>query len=292
MRALILGGGGMLARALEVEAEARGVDASAPTELELDITDGEAVRGRLDAERPDVVLNAAALTDVDGCETRRQAAFEVNGEAVGRLAALTDERQIVLVHVSTDFVFDGNAAVPYSEDGRVGPLSVYGESKLLGERKALEVSSSLVVRTSWLFGPGGRNFVATIFRLARTRDELRVVDDQVGCPTYTPFLARALFDAVDLGARGLLHYRNSEAVSWCGFARAIVRASGLPTRVVAVSTEELSRPARRPAYSVLDVGRFEALVGRRVESWHNGLESYLPWLEREDDALSTGPAPV
>jgi dTDP-4-dehydrorhamnose reductase len=285
MRSLILGAGGMLGQALARESRRRGLDTVALSRAELDITDTETVRERLVAGAPDVVFNAAAYTDVDGCESRREYALEVNGEAVGRLAALCEERGVLLVHVSSDYVFDGTATEPYGEEAATHPLSVYGESKLLGERLAMVHEPVLVVRASWLFGPGGRNFVATIVRLLGERDELRIVDDQIGCPTYTPFLAAALFEAAGRGARGLLHYCNREAVSWFGLARAIAAAVRREVRLVPVTSDEFPRPARRPAYSVLEVGRFERLVGEPVPSWRSGLEEYLPLLR--DDADGT-----
>jgi dTDP-4-dehydrorhamnose reductase len=161
------------------------------------------------------------------------------------------------------------------------PLSVYGASKLAGEAAALAHDDALVVRTSWLFGPGGPNFAATMHRLMTAGERrLRVVDDQVGCPTYTPFLARALVELAELGARGVVHYRNREPVSWHGFASEIARHLDPQIEVAPVPTSEFPRPARRPAYSVLAVDRFERWVGRRVEAWGWALTEYLETLRR------------
>ena len=175
-----------------------------------------------------MVINCAALTDVDGCEERKQEAFEINGHAVGRLGRLAERQGAVLLHVSTDYVFPGDGDRPYREDDPTGPASVYGESKLLGELELADCWRALVVRTSWLFGPGGRNFVDTIAQRAVTGAPLRVVDDQLGAPTYAPFLARALADLAEVALRGgldlprRLHYRNREPTTWYGFASAVV----------------------------------------------------------------------
>ncbi len=293
MRTLILGGTGMLGRAVTVAARKRGFPALALSHSQADVTDRERLLYWAREFRPELVVNAAAYTKVDLCESERETAFAVNGTAVGNVAAAAAESipgGAVLLQVSTDYVFDGIAgtgSVPYQEDDPTAPLSVYGESKLRGERLAREYGRSLVVRTSWLFGPGGPNFVATIQRLLReqTDQPLRVVDDQRGGPTYTPYLAQALLDLAplvrdgDLG--GIVHYQNREPVTWYGFASEIARlttgtadASGAP-RIVPVTTAEFPRPAVRPGWSVLDVRRFEKAVGRRVEPWEMGLSEYL-----------------
>jgi dTDP-4-dehydrorhamnose reductase len=302
VRTLILGGTGMLGRAVTVAARRRGFPALALSHSQADITDRERLLYWMREFRPELIVNAAAYTKVDLCESERETAFAINGTAVGNLtaaAATAIPGGAVLLQVSTDYVFDGIAgtgSAPYKEDDPTAPLSVYGESKLLGERLAREYGRALVVRTSWLFGPGGPNFVATIRRLLQEQESqkpgkpLRVVDDQRGGPTYTPYLAHALLDlaplvrdsAGDLGELGgIVHYQNREPVTWYGFASEIARlttgavdASGAP-RIVPVSTAEFPRPAARPAWSVLDVHRFEKAVGRRVEPWEMGLSEYL-----------------
>jgi len=229
-----------------------------------------------DAFRPQLVVNCAAFTKVDACETERQLALAVNGAAVANAAAAAAHARAALLQVSSDYVFDGVAGVPYAEDAATGPLSVYGESKLLGERQALAYGRALVVRMSWLFGPGGPNFVATMVRaIDAGRQPLRVVDDQVGCPTYTGFAARALLELGAGGERGVVHYRNREPVSWCGFAREIAAAWRRGVAVEPITTAAAGRPARRPAYSVLAVERFESALGRAVEPWSAGLLEYL-----------------
>lgn len=250
---------------------------------QVDITDRGAVERAVRGFQPDVLYNCAAFTRVDDCESRPELAREVNGRAVAHLAAAAREHAATLVQVSTDYVFDGAAHAPYREDAAVGPLQEYGRSKLLGERAALAWERSIVVRTSWLFGPGGASFAATMVRMMTAGDAgavepLRVVDDQVGGPTYTPFLARALVELAVAAASGVVHYQNREAVSWHGFAAEIARRVAPERELRAVTSAEFPRPAPRPAYSVLDVGRFESIVGRAVESWRDGLEQCLPEL--------------
>ena len=280
MRTLVLGGGGMLGGAVLAAARARGWPALALSHAQADVGDEARLDHWMAAFGPEAVINCAAYTRVDDCETQPERALAVNGEGVGRVARAAERRGARLVQVSTDYVFDGDSRQrPYAEDDATGPRSAYGRSKLLGEERALAYGRSLVVRTSWLFGAGGPNFVTAIVRqIDGGARQLRVVGDQVGAPTYTRFLARALLDLAPLAATGIVHYRNREPVSWYSFAVAIARwrpgADGV-VEVVPVTTAEMPRPAPRPAYSVLAVERCEALLGRPVESWELGLAEYL-----------------
>ncbi len=285
MRTLVFGGAGMLGRAVAAEARRRGWAALALSHAAADLADRERLLYWAAAFRPELVVNCAALTQVDACESDRERALAINGEAVANAAAAAAAAGARFLHVSSDYVFDGRASAPYREDAPTAPLSVYGESKLVGERRALAHAGSLVVRASWLFGPGGPNFVTTMLALvAAGKTPLRVVDDQQGCPTYTPFLARAVADlALRREVTGVVHYRNREPVSWYAFARAIVRlspAGPASAEVLPVTTADFPRPAPRPAYSVLDVARFEAAAGRRVEPWEAGLCDYLESISR------------
>ena len=266
----------MLGRALVEEARRRGFAALALSRAVADITDADRLSYWAQSWRPEVVFNCAAYTQVDDCEHQRDRAFAVNGAAVAHVAAAARAVGARLVHISTDYVFDGTASEPYPEVAATSPISVYGESKLAGEALALAYEGALVVRASWLFGPGGGNFAATILRLIDRGDaRLRVVDDQVGSPTYTPFMAAALLDLAAMGATGLVHYRNREPVSWHGFASEIARRVAPELEVAPVPTSEFPRPAPRPAYSVLDVGLCERLLGRPVARWEDGLDDYL-----------------
>jgi dTDP-4-dehydrorhamnose reductase len=283
----------MLGRALVAEARGRGWPVLSLARAQADVTDAAAVDRWLREFAPQVVFNCAALTAVDGCEGRREEALAVNGEAVAGLAAAAAAAGAALVQVSSDYVFDGAAGEPYREDHPTAPLSVYGESKRLGEERALAYEGALVVRASWLFGPGGPSFVTTMLRLiAGGKVPLRVVDDQVGCPTYTPFFAAALADLTEAGARGVVHYRNREPVSWWQFATEIAGLWDPRVEVLPVSMREFPRPARRPAYSVLAVDRCEGLLGRRVEHWGWGLSEFLTGLRRGRFDMDMGPAPA
>jgi dTDP-4-dehydrorhamnose reductase len=294
VRALVLGGTGMLGRQVVLEGRRRGHAVLGLSRVQADVTDRGALLAWAREFRPEAVVNCAAMTAVDDCESQEERAFAVNARGVANAAAAARAAGARLVHVSTDYVFDGRAETPYAEDAATAPLSVYGRSKLAGEEEALGGSErggggdgrALVVRTSWLFGPGGWNFVLNMLRqLARGTDPLRVVDDQVGRPTYTPYLARSIWDLLGPGAEGsgggLVHYGNREPVSWYGFAREIVASWKPAVQVAPVTTDVFPRPATRPAYSVLAVDRFEGVTGRPVESWRAGRGRYLDALRRE-----------
>ncbi len=276
MRALVFGGTGMLGRAVAAQWRRHGQAVLALSHSQADIRDRERLLGLAVAFRPRLIVNCAAFTRVDDCESEPETALAVNGRAVANVVAAAERVGAELIHVSSDYVFAGDATAPYPEDAATGPRSVYGESKLAGERQALALPRALVVRASWLFGPGGGNFAATIARLLRAgKRPLKVVDDQIGCPTYTPFLAPALWQLAAAGEHGVLHYCNREAVSWYGFACEIAKHLDPAAEVRPVPTSKFPRPAPRPAYSVLDTRRFEAAVGRRVERWAAGLAAYL-----------------
>lgn len=298
MRSIVLGGTGMLGRQVVAEGRRRGHAVLGLSHAQADVTDSEALAGWVRAFHPWAVFNCAAMTGVDACETEEDRAFAVNAQGAGHAASAAASAGAHLLHVSTDYVFDGHGREPYREDHATDPLSAYGRSKRAGETEVLGYERATVVRTSWLFGPGGSNFVTTMLRLvAEGKETLRVVDDQVGCPTFTPYLARALWDLAEMGAEraegrgeayGVVHYRNREAISWCGFAREIVASWAPGVEVVPVTTEEFPRPAPRPAYSVLDVARFESLAGRPVESWRAGLGLYLDGLRRGKERVGEG----
>ncbi|HEX4953371.1 MAG TPA: dTDP-4-dehydrorhamnose reductase [Thermoanaerobaculia bacterium] len=276
MRTLVLGGTGMLGQAVTLEGRRRGFPVLGLPREVADLTSPSALAGWMASFRPEVVINCAAYTKVDDCETRSEHAFAVNGEGAGNAARAAASAGAHFLQVSTDYVFDGQASEPYRPDSPVGPVSVYGASKLEGERQALAWERTAVVRTSWLFGPGGPSFVATIAgKVMRGEGPLRVVDDQVGGPTYSRFLARALFDLAAKKATGIFHYQNRGPVSWHGLATAIAEALAPGFVVQPVATAEFPRPARRPAYSVLDVSGLESLLGRRVEPWSWGLAEHL-----------------
>ena len=274
MKLLVTGAGGMLGRAVVEAAQRLGHGVVACTRAELDVTDGEAARRVVAAARPDAVVNCAAYTDVDGAESDWQTAEAVNATGAGNVAAAAQEVGALIVHVSTDYVFDGSKREPWVESDRVAPLGVYGETKLAGERAVAAANPAhAIARTAWLFGAGGRNFVDTMLALGARRDEVSVVTDQCGCPTWTGHLAPAL---VELAERpdetGIHHVAAAGSCSWNEFALEIFERAGVDCRVLPATSEQFPRPARRPAYSVLGTERRDALV---LPPWQEGLAQYL-----------------
>lgn len=272
MKWLLTGAGGMLGTDLRDELARRGEPVLALDRSALDVTDARLVSAAVREHAPDAIVNCAAYTKVDLAESEEGAANAINGSAVELLAAAANEAGALLVQISTDFVFDGSKREPYEVGDPTGPLSAYGRSKLLGEIAASHADQHLIVRTSWLFGVHGPNFVEAIRNQIRKGvPSLRVVNDQRGRPTYTPHLARAIVRLASQTARGVVHYADAEECTWYDFARAI--APGFP--IQPVSSEEFPRPARRPAYSVLSTRRYEELTGVGPESWREGLGEYL-----------------
>jgi dTDP-4-dehydrorhamnose reductase len=246
---------------------------------DLDITDEASVRRVIQEQRPEAVLNAAAFTDVDGCESHEEQALAVNGHGVGHLARACAGAAIPLLHVSTDYVFDGRLAPPgeYREEDAAAPLSAYGRTKLAGERALKEVwPRHWIVRTQWLYGLHGRNFVETMLRLAAEREELAVVDDQVGSPTSTHHLAPVLWAILERRpAWGVYHATNSGHCSWYDFAAEIFRQARRDVRLRRLSSADLDRPARRPARSVLSNAKLKAALGVAMADWREALADYL-----------------
>lgn len=278
MKALIVGAHGQLGRALQAAAPGD-VDICAHDAETLDITDAASVRALVEQEMPNLVLNAAAYTAVDKAESDEATAYAVNAAAV---AVLADAARMVgarLVHVSTDFVFDGEAGKPYGVDTPTNPLSAYGRTKLAGELAAGD--NALIVRTAWVYAPTGGNFVRTMLRLMETHPQVRVVADQVGTPTYAPGLASALWSLNERGAKGIYHYTDAGVASWYDFAVAIQEEAmsiGLLERavpVIPIATAEFPTPAIRPLYSVLDKSKTWAVLGGAVPHWRANLRTML-----------------
>jgi dTDP-4-dehydrorhamnose reductase len=242
---------------------------------ELDIRVARAVAQAAADAKPDGIINCAAWTNVDGAEDNETDATEVNGAGAGHCARAAAAAGAWTLHVSSDYVFDGSKRNPYVESDRPGPVSAYGRSKLAGELAVAREAptSHTIVRSSWLFGGGGPCFPATILRLAAERDELKVVDDQVGCPTFTGHLARALVALAEERPLGTLHVAGGGECSWFELAREVVSAAGLGCEVKPCATEEMPRPALRPAYSVLRTER--GGVAPALPHWHQGLAEYM-----------------
>jgi dTDP-4-dehydrorhamnose reductase len=276
VRVLVTGAGGMLARALLSEMGARGNEVLALSRADLDVTDEEAVHDAISALRPRVVVQCAAYTAVDRAEEEEDVATRVNALGTRHVARACDRVGALFVYPSTDYVFAGNGRTPYRPDDAPRPVNAYGRSKLAGEAAAREAAHWLVVRTSWLYGEGGPNFVDTVTRLAGEREVLEVVDDQVGRPTWTRSLAQTILELIVTGAEGILHASDAgDHVTWCGFAREILARQGLATPILPVPSSSFPRPAPRPGYSVLDCSGTEAVLGRSLPHWTDTLRQYL-----------------
>ena len=273
MRILVTGAGGMLGRDVVRAAEFVNHEVIALEHSDLDVTDVPAVWRAIRRRAPDVVINCAAWTDVDGAEADPRGAERLNALAAGEVAAAAAEVEASVVQLSTDYVFDGEKGTPYIESDLPRPLSVYGSTKLAGEHEVANANPRhYVVRTSWLFGANGGNFVETMLRLGRDLGEVVVVRDQVGCPTYTGHLADALVRLLDGDDYGLHHIAAGGECSWFEFAVEIFDQAGVECRTLSCSTDEFPRPARRPAHSVLGTERDYALY---LPDWQDGLRSYL-----------------
>jgi dTDP-4-dehydrorhamnose reductase len=271
VRVLVTGAAGMLGADLVAHLAAR--HEVTAVDMEVDVTDPAAVRACVAGCRPEAVFHLAAWTDVDGAETHEERALAVNGEGAGIVAAAAAEARAALVLPSTDYVFDGAKGAPYAEDDPPAPLGAYGRTKLAGERAALQrhPAGTRVARTAWLYGAGGRNFVDAMRRLGAEREQVEVVDDQTGSPTWTADLAPALEALLD-HPPGLYHTAGAGAVTWAGLARAVIAQTGSDCRVRPVSTAALGRPAPRPAYSALASTRPGA---PRLRDWRRALADYL-----------------
>jgi dTDP-4-dehydrorhamnose reductase len=278
LRWLVTGAGGMVGRDVCAALDSRGETVLPLTKSDLDITDAAAVRDVVARAKPNVIVNCAAYTKVDDAETNEHLATAINGSAVEFLAGAANDVGALLVQISTDFVFDGSKRTPYEVNDLPAPLSAYGRSKLAGEQAATIARKHIVLRTAWLFGIHGPNFVEAIRNQVRKgTNPLRVVNDQRGRPTYTPHLAAAIVRLAqrahdDENARGIVHYADEPECTWFDFARAIV---GEDAMVTPVSSDAYQRPAARPAYSVLSTERYGQITGAKPESWEDGLREYL-----------------
>ena len=292
MRLMVSGASGMLGHEVMRAGRRAGHELAGLAHGELDVTDGEAVDRAVARVRPEAIVNCAAWTDVDGAETHRRQAHAVNADGAGNLARAAASAGVPLVHVSTDYVFSGEAPLdarglprPYMESDPTGPRSVYGQRKLAGEHQVLVASAAhTIVRSSWLFGVDGHNFVATMLRLAGEQQAggsegagkpprpLRVVSDQTGCPTWTGHLAPALLGLIEREVRGLVHLAGSGQVSWHGFAREVFRQAEVDCLLEPATSAQLARPAPRPAWSAMASERPDVLP---MPDWRDGLAGYL-----------------
>ena len=283
---LVTGAGGMLGQDVLARLAEAGERCVALDRAALDLTDAAAVDRAIEEHRPAVVVNCAAWTAVDDAETREDEALRINGDGPAHLAAACARTGAVLLHVSTDYVFAGDADTPYAEDAPTAPRSAYGRTKLAGEQAVLSTERGYVVRTAWLYGTGGPNFVRTMIKLEGVKDTLDVVDDQRGQPTWSADLAGLLYE-LGLGAlagtapAGVYHGTSSGETTWYGFTREIFRLLGTdPDRVRPTTSDAFVRPAPRPAYSVLGHDRFAEAGIQPLRDWRTALTEAFPEIHR------------
>ena len=274
---------------LSAEHEVIGMDKE-----EIDIVSAKECKNAIKETAPDIVINAAAYTNTDGCETARKECFAVNADAVKNIAESCQSKKIHIIHFSTDYVFDGNAKQPYKEDDKCNPINVYGESKLVGESYLQSLSDNyLLIRTSWLYGIKGKNFVQAIMEKAKAKNfiddtmvkakatankpsTISVVDDQIGSPTYTKDLAAAVALLIEKNAKGIFHVTNRGSCTWHQFAMKILQESGFDNvEVRPIKSDQLQRPAKRPAYSILSMQKFIQTTGKIMQPWQLALQDYL-----------------
>lgn len=287
MKILVTGSNGQLGRELSIQLTEEQADFVGYDIPEFDITDKNAMIPIIDRENPDIIINCGAMTNVDGCETNRDAAFAINAEGPKNLAEIARDRDITLVQVSTDYVFDGNGIKengvvrPYVESDAIAPNTVYGASKAKGEKYVAEICPKhFIVRTAWLYGDGN-NFVKTMLRLSESHSELTVVNDQIGTPTCTKDLAAAIIRLIKTEAYGIYHGTCEGVCSWYDFACEIFKQSHIDINVRPVTTEEYGNKTPRPAYSVLENAGLEKLGINVFRPWKEALAGYLSWLSEQ-----------
>lgn len=274
MKILITGSNGMLG--YDLIKVLKNHELILTTSKTLDITDKTHTIDFIFDAKPDIVINAAAYTDVDGCEENQDLAYDVNGEGVRNLALACKKVDCPLVHISTDYIFNGKNDKPWVEDDEIGPISVYGKSKLKGEQAILEILDKyFIVRTAWLYGINGRNFPRTMLELAKNHSEITVVYDEVGTPTYTPDLAGGISELIETDYYGIYHLTNSGSCSWCEFARYIFEVAGKDVKVVPVTAAEFARPAPRPSYSVLENRNWVEKGFKPLRNYKEAIEEYV-----------------
>ncbi len=276
MRILVTGAAGLLGSAVVRTAGERGHDVRAFPRAALDVTDPGQVDRRLRAEKPEVVIHCAAYTAVDRAEEESDQAMSVNRDGTRNVAMAAAEIGATVVYPSTDFVFNGRAGTPYRPDDETSPVSAYGVSKLAGEQVlAVSGCSWITVRTSWLYGPGGWDFVDVVLEQGERRGAMKVVDDQVGCPTWSGSLAPGIVELAEAGVKGTYHLCDAGQASWLDLARQVVEEAGIDLQLTATSTLAWGAPARRPPYSVLDCTKAERILGREMTPWRESLHTYL-----------------
>ena len=276
---LVTGSNGQLGKELKkIETSFPQFDFTFLSREDLPIHHFEMVRSYFNVYHPQYLINCAAYTAVDRAESEKDLAFQINGEAVGVLAAICKKNYTKLIHISTDYVFDGTASTPYKEDSPTNPQSVYGASKLEGEKQALQFNpDSIIIRTSWVYSEYGKNFVKTMLKLLQENEEISVVNDQVGSPTYAADLADVIMQIIasQNWEAGIYNYSNEGIISWYDFAVAIKELMGSNCRINPIPTSQYPTPAKRPAYSVLDKSKIQKAFGIELKDWKESLSACL-----------------
>lgn len=274
MKILITGADGMLSHALKKTLRPK--NRLILTDINnMDITKAKEVFEFFNKTKPEIVIHTAAYTDVDGAETNKSLALKINRDGTRNVAIAAKKLDIPIVYFSTDYVFGGGKRKPYTENDKPNPLSVYGTSKYAGEKEVRKITKKhYIARSAWLYGPGGKNFIMTILRLANELNELKIVNDQKGCPTYTFDLARAVLKLIQSEQYGTYHIVNSGSCTWFQFAKEILKIKKINKKVVPITSKELNRPAKRPTYSVLSNHKAEK-IGIRFRSWKKALADFL-----------------
>lgn len=288
-RILVIGANGMLGRDLvEVLRSSFCIDQNSNWEVigwdidDIDIQKENETVAKIEGLQPEVVINVAAFTDVDGCELNEEKVFAINAEGMKHVALGALKCRAKVVYFSTDYIFDGKKREPYLENDLPNPLNVYGRSKLKGERYVQDlVEDALIIRTQWLYGRYGRNFVNSILQQAREKKVLSIVNDQIGSPTYTVDLSQAISVLLQCNARGIFHVANSDLCTWYTFGQAVIKLSGIGgVRVIPVSSKELGRAALRPSYSVLNTQKLKRVTGMILQPWSEALKEYISVKDR------------
>jgi dTDP-4-dehydrorhamnose reductase len=275
MKILITGSDGLIGSNIIPYLSTR-FDVIGAVEREWDILDQSAGESIVGAHRPDVLINLAAMTNVDGCEDTPELAYRVNADGAAVLAEICRQHTVRLLHFSTDYVFDGFKTSPYTEEDQPSPLSVYGKSKLLGEQKILQLlPGALIIRTEWIYGDGGENFITKVCRIAREKGRVEVVDDQRGAPTYAADIAGPVEALVASGKTGIFHVTNSGSCTWFEFAREVFSILQMEVACVPANSTRIQRKARRPANSVLDCSKLQKETGLALRPWQEALREYL-----------------
>lgn len=274
MRILITGANGMLSFALKKVLKPK--NQLILTDIDnMDITKAKIVQDFFNKTKPEIVIHAAAYTDVDGAESNQKLAFKINRDGTRNVASAAKKLDIPIVYISTDYIFGGGKRKPYTENDRPHPLSIYGLSKYAGEKEIKKISKKYyLIRSAWLYGPEGKNFVTTILRLAKELDELKIVNDQRGCPTYTFDLAKAIFKLIKKEQYGTYHITNSSSCTWYQYAKEILKIKKIKKIIIPIISKELNRPAQRPGYSVLSNKKVKRF-GIKLRPWQKALASFL-----------------